>query len=133
MAISFDHALGIHVQTLQVRGRRTELLAENLANADTPQYKAKDFDFKQVMKHLQGGQSSSMLATSHAGHISLDRGPIPQHLEQYRTPLQPSMDGNTVDSHIEKSEFARNTLQMQATLRFLNGKFSGMKKALKGD
>ena len=133
MSISFDKALGIHVQTLQVRGRRTELLAENLANSDTPRYKAKDLDFREVMRQIQGGNSPHRMVASHAGHISPDLGPIPEHLEQYRSPLQPSMDGNTVDSHIEKAEFARNALQMQATLRFLNGKFSGMKKALKGE
>lgn len=129
MPISFDSALGIHAKALAVRSRRAEMLASNIANADTPGYKARDIDFRSV---LSQAQSSSKLKTTHPNHIA---GATADAAMQtlYRVPNQPSLDGNTVDAQLEKSAFAENALRYQASLEFLSGKFKGMKAALKGE
>jgi flagellar basal-body rod protein FlgB len=134
MSISFDSALGIHDDALKVRARRSELLASNLANADTPNYKAQDIDFKQALAQVSSGSSgsSSHLKTTNAGHIQ-GGPPLGAPDPQYRIPLQPSLDGNTVDSQIEKATYAENALQYQSTLSFLNAKFSSLMGAIKGE
>ena len=134
MSISFDSALGIHDDALKVRARRSELLASNLANADTPNYKAQDIDFKQALKQASAGQSaaSSQLQTTHSGHIQGEPAPgVPD--SKFRVPLQPSLDGNTVDSQLEKANYAENALQYQTTLSFLGAKFSSLMGAIKGE
>lgn len=129
MSIGFNQALGIHPLALQLRDRRTELLASNLANADTPGYKARDLDFRAV---LNGVRSSQLpLATPH-----------PEHLQSpaagngggtlYRVPAQPSLDGNTVESEQEHVRYAENALQYQASLRFIGDHFAGLKTAITG-
>ena len=132
MGISFDKALGLHPLALQLHDKRTQMLAGNIANADTPNYKAKDIDFRSMMQQVQNNNVHRM-ETTQAGHINPDGGIVPQHMVKYRVPDQPSLDGNTVDMHREKTEFGRNALEMQASLRFVNGKFSGLLKAIKGD
>ena len=131
MAISFSNALGIHEQALQLRDQRSQLLASNIANSDTPGYKARDIDFREVLRDASERQSLSLHA-SHARHIGFNDGG-PQAEAQYRVPLQPSVDGNTVDEQIENAAFARNALEHQASFQFLNGKFTGLMKALRGE
>jgi flagellar basal-body rod protein FlgB len=131
MSISFDKALGIAPTALMLRDRRTQVLSENIANADTPNYKAQDVDFREMLKKVQN-KSLHRVETTHAGHMNPDSGVVPDRYMKYRVPDQPSMDGNTVDMHREKAAFGRNALQMQASLRFVNGKFSGLISALKG-
>jgi len=136
MPISFDSALGIHQQALSLRTTRTEMLASNMANADTPGYKAIDIDFKSALqasvdKHQQS-QGTTSLRTTNARHIQLDT--TQTNVETlYRVPNQSSLDGNTVDEQLEKSAFAENALRYQASLEFLGGKFKGMISALKGE
>jgi len=90
MALSFDKALGIHADALQVRSRRLELLASNLANADTPNYKARDIDFRAALGHAQQGEAVAMRRT-HAGHLP-SGGAAGHAVEpQYRVPSQPSL------------------------------------------
>jgi len=126
-----DNAFGIHEQALKARGYRAELLASNMANADTPGFKARDIDFKQMLKGAAVKQTQ--LNTTHKNHIlTATSGLSPAHV-RYRIPSQPSLDGNTVDMQLEKSEFAANTLEYQASLGFLNGKIKGLKKAIRGD
>lgn len=131
MPLSIDKALGIHDDALKLRARRTELLAQNLANADTPNYKARDIDFSAALEQAQGQQGVRMKAT-HAAHIQ-DPGPLSNPEMLYRVPSQPSLDGNTVDPQLEKAAFAENAVQYQATLMFLNRKIAGIKGALKGE
>jgi flagellar basal-body rod protein FlgB len=113
-----------------IRGRRAEILANNLANADTPNFKARDIDFASVLADVEG--SSVRLRTTHAGHLggaaNVDQGEL-----KYRYPLQPSMDGNTVDTQIEQAAFVRNAMEYQASLQFVNSKISGLIKALRGE
>ena len=131
MPISFDYALGIHQQALAIRSQRTELLASNMANADTPGYKARDVDFKSALENVQS-QSASSLKRTHASHIQINTSN--NNVETlYRVPNQASLDGNTVDEQLEKSAFAENALRYQASITFLDGKFKGLIAALKGE
>lgn len=131
MPINIDKALGDLPRNLQVYGRRSELLASNLANADTPGYKAKDIDFRAVLDKA-GGQQLDMKATQ-AGHLGGPAGSQLNFETLYRVPLQPALDGNTVDSHIEQAEFTQNAMRYQSTLNFLTGRFKGLKLAIKGE
>lgn len=130
MAISFDNALGLHPQALFTRTQRAEVLANNIANADTPGYKARDFDFVSALQTEHA--KSTSLKTTHTAHQSGFEMPAINSDLQYRNSLQPSIDGNTVDSLIEQAEFMRNSLKFQASFTFLNGKFSGLTRAIKG-
>lgn len=129
MSINFNKALGVHPQALVLREQRGEVLAANLANADTPGYKARDLDFQSVLK---GELSANLkLETTHQAHIA----PTEPWLEAsllYRNPNQAALDGNTVESHVEQAKYAENGVQYQASLRFINGKFNDLKTAIKG-
>ncbi len=124
---------------LSLRTQRTEILASNIANADTPGYKARDIDFKSALQASQVSidkrhqlQHSDSLSTTNSRHIKLDMAET--NVETlYRVPNQSALDGNTVDGQLEKSAFAENALRYQASLEFLSGKFKGMISALKGE
>lgn len=130
MAINFDNALGIHPQALALREKRSEILAANLANADTPDYKAKDLDFKSVLSQTM--DKTGRMERTHAGHLSGPQTLLGADL-LYRNPQQPSLDGNTVEAHIEQSKYAENAVQYQASLRFINNRFSGLMSAIRGE
>lgn len=130
MSINFNHALGIHPQALALREKRSEILAANLANADTPDYKARDLDFKTVLSHAQGLDAT--LQRTREGHMTGPNMLLGADL-LYRNPQQASLDGNTVESHIEQSKYAENAVQYQAGLRFINNKFSGLRSAIRGE
>ncbi len=131
MAISFENALGLHPQSLALRERRSEVLASNLANADTPGYKARDLDFHSVLQKTMPAQASSMERTN-AGHLQVSNEILGAQL-LFRNPHQSSLDGNTVEAHIEQGKYAENAVQYQASLTFLNGKFSGLMTAIRGE
>lgn len=132
MALSFDKAFGVHQYTLGVRAKRTEVLSSNIANADTPGYKARDIDFAQALQDAQHQQQGFGLATTSEKHFALNMD-APGSV-QYRNPLQPDTgDGNTVDVQQERTEFLRNSLEYQTSLEFMNSKISGLLKALKGE
>lgn len=131
MAISLDKALGIHQHALEGRIKRAEVLANNLANADTPGYKARDIDFQAMMQKAQEGMSGFGMNRTHDSHMDTSTmGPDSELL--YRIPHQPSVDGNTVDAQQEQTRFMRNAMDYQASFQFLDGKISGIKKALSG-
>lgn len=132
MAISFDNALGIHEHALQARVQRAEVLANNLANADTPGYKARDIDFQAMMQKAQSSMSGFGMERTHGGHMDTSTPGADGEL-LYRTPNQPSIDGNTVDSQAEQTRFMRNTMEYQASFQFLSSKFAGLTKAIKGE
>ncbi len=131
MAINFDKALGLHPQALMLREKRAEVLASNLANADTPGYKARDMDFQAILKQ-QSQTNSGILETTHSGHLLPDQYQLSGEL-LYRTPQQASLDGNTVEDQIEQAKYGENAVQYQASLRFINGRFSGLLSAIKGE
>lgn len=130
MAISLDKAFGIHQHALLVRSERAEVLASNIANADTPGYKAKDVNFADALANAQKNQTYSMSKT-HDKHFDLSIDIDPS--KQYRNPYQPDTgDGNSVDVQVERNLFMQNSMEYQASLQFLNGKIKGLKKALGG-
>lgn len=134
MSISIDKQFGVHQQALQLRSQRAAVLADNIANADTPGFRARDMDFAQMLK-AQMGEASDTLAvqTSSNRHMqSLAQAESINGLK-YRNPTQPSIDGNTVDVDRERTEFTRNTMEFQAAFEFLNGKIKSLLTALKGE
>ncbi|MBV1884872.1 MAG: flagellar basal body rod protein FlgB [Gammaproteobacteria bacterium] len=133
MPLNFEAALGIHPKTLTLRTQRAELLAHNIANADTPGYKAKDLDFAAILDSAGEGVKEVRMRTSHPSHQGGLFNEFGQADIKFRIPTSPSVDGNTVDSHKEKAAYVQNALQFQASFRFLNGRFTGMIKALKGE
>jgi flagellar basal-body rod protein FlgB len=129
MAINFDKELGIHPQALILREERSQVLAANLANADTPGYKARDLDFKSVLKQTM--PSNPVVERTQEGHFSPPQQLLGASL-MYRNPNQVSLDGNTVESHVEQAKYAENAVQYQASLEFINEKFAGLMMALRG-
>lgn len=128
-----DSYLGIHASALKLRSQRTELLASNLANADTPNFKARDLDFKQALAQAGGADAPVRMATTSTGHIAANNALNGTGGElKYRTPLAPSLDGNTVDVQLEQAAFAENGVRYQATLNFLSSKFRGLLTAITG-
>ncbi|MBF0220468.1 MAG: flagellar basal body rod protein FlgB [Gammaproteobacteria bacterium] len=134
---SMDDVVGIHEYALKVRAKRTELIAANIANSDTPNYKARDIDFRAMLadeqRRLDGSKvSAGRLDTRDARHIGVGstQGSFEDPL--YRNPYQDSIDGNSVDTQLEKGKFMENSIQYQATVNFISDRFSGMTKALKG-
>lgn len=128
--IGFEAGLGIHDNALLVRAERSEVLANNLANADTPGFKARDFDFKAALNGEMERVKSLPVERTNSSHIQ-GRGSIGWDM-LYRFPTQPSIDGNTVDVNIENAEFTRNSLDYNASFEFLNSKFKGLNRAIKG-
>jgi flagellar basal-body rod protein FlgB len=137
VAINLDSYLGVHAQALGLREKRTELLARNLANADTPGYKARDLDFRAALAGAEGATAPGTLQTTTPGHIgAVDATLAPGSTEsflKYRTPLAPSLDGNTVDAQLEQAAFADNAVRYQATLSFLTSKFRSLMTAITGE
>ena len=130
MAIGFDKALGSFPAHLSLYGERSSLIAANIANADTPGFKARDIDFRSVL--AKAGGDKLAMKTTHANHLGGPADAAGADL-LYRIPTQPSVDGNTVDTQVEQAEFAQNAVRYQSTLTFLNGKFKGLKLAIKGE
>ncbi|MBD3669480.1 MAG: flagellar basal body rod protein FlgB [Gammaproteobacteria bacterium] len=131
MAFTFDKALGISQPALLARSQRSEILAANLANADTPNYKARDIDFQAMLKGEIEVREGMSMSTTHRGHIEA-KEPDDSHL-LYRVPQQPAIDGNTVDAADEQVRFSQNSVMYMTSLRFLGDKFSGLKTALRGE
>ena len=134
MSLSFDRALGIHEKALAFRADRAAVLANNIANAETPNYKARDLDFGAILEAEQAGAGKSFKAAqTNNRHIAME-GFIDQAAGlRYRTASQPSIDGNTVDTQVEQAKYTQNAIDFQASFTFLNSKFKGLMTALRGD
>jgi flagellar basal-body rod protein FlgB len=136
MALDIDKHLGVLPTALAVRGRRTEVLATNLANADTPHFKARDLDFRDALAAASGTGAAGRpltLATTQHGHLGGASSADPSDAAlKYRVPLAPSLDGNTVDAQLEKAAFAENAVRYQATLTFLSARFRSLMTAITG-
>ena len=130
--MEIDSILGIHGAALLARGRRAEILASNLANADTPNYKARDIDFAELMRADLGASSAHMMKTD-VRHLDAGSDRYLGAEVMYRQPSQPSLDGNTVDTQIEQAEFMKNALQYQTSLELLNRRIAGLRTAIRGD
>ncbi|MBM4217667.1 MAG: flagellar basal body rod protein FlgB [Gammaproteobacteria bacterium] len=126
---SLDKALGVFPAAAAVQARRLEVLAGNIANAATPNYRARDVDFKKV---LAAAGDDMRLAVTHMKHIeSVEQ--LTRDALQFRIPLAPSRDGNTVETHIEEAAYGDAAGRYLAALRFTEGALSGMRKAYRGD
>ncbi|MGA8706802.1 MAG: flagellar basal body rod protein FlgB [Steroidobacteraceae bacterium] len=152
MRTALDNYLGIHPQALQLESKRNELLAANLANVDTPNYKARDLDFKSALAAASGdttgssgalplraptstaslGASNGTAAAASGTPVSDPATGIDASLLKYRVPMAPSLDGNTVDEQLEQSAFAENNVRYQATLTFLNSALRDLMTAITG-
>ncbi|WP_305857422.1 flagellar basal body rod protein FlgB [Balneatrix alpica] len=130
MSINFNNALGIHADALLFRAQRAEVLANNLANADTPHYKAKDLDFGSVLAQAEAATSFHLRQT-HSRHLAASADASAEQL--YTHPIQPAVDGNTVDPQVEKAKFMQNAMDFQTSFTFLNRKFQGLTRAIKGE
>jgi len=123
-----NSAFGIHEQALKVRSQRMDVLARNIANADTPNYKAQDLDFKAMLKEVK----KDYLTATHDKHFAAVAD-APDNGMRYRTPFNSSFDGNTVEISVEQAQFGKAAGDYQATLQFLENRISGIRKALKGE
>ena len=142
MLSRLDDMLQFHQQALGVRGTRQQLLASNIANADTPNYKARDFDFKNALQGVLARNNvtaetpqASVLATTAPNHLtgSAAGGVAPNDVALlYRTQQQGSVDGNTVDMDTERAAFADNAIHYEANLTLLNHQIKTMMAALQG-
>jgi flagellar basal-body rod protein FlgB len=125
-----NNMMGMQEQTLQLKARRLEVIAQNIANADTPNYKARDIDFKSVLGAAQQ-QETAMDATK-SGHYASGQELSPDGM-RFRTPFNTSFDGNTVEMSLEQAQYGKAAGDYQATLNFLQSRIGGIRKALKGE
>ncbi|MGR9105729.1 MAG: flagellar basal body rod protein FlgB [Gammaproteobacteria bacterium] len=132
MSISFEKALANHPEALRLAARRMELLTANLANADTPGFKARDIDFRTALQEAESTVKPVALNTTREGHIGLDNR-LPVDLVMYRVPAQASLDGNTVESQVEQAKFAENALRYQISMQFVSGTIKGLLTAIRGE
>jgi flagellar basal-body rod protein FlgB len=124
-----SNALGVHEEALGLRAKRMEVLAKNIANADTPHYKAQDVDFKTL---LDKAHAETRMNATHTGHYDLgDVSGEPGM--KYRVPLNPSFDGNTVEINVEQAQYGKAAADYQATLSFLENRVSSVRRALRGE
>ena len=136
MPLDLNTYLGVEPDALKVYSQRAEVLAANLANADTPGYLARDIDFRAALAAAGSQGGTLQPVTTGAADVPAGSpaagGLSTEQFLKYRIPLAPSLDGNTVDAQMEESQFAQNTVRFQATLTFLNNRFSELTTAITG-
>jgi flagellar basal-body rod protein FlgB len=137
MSIGGIASMDFQAQALELQAERGRVLASNIANADTPNYKARDFNFQQALAAATAGSTAGAgnavaVATTQPGHMSAPSGSAGMPALLYRAPLQSSVDGNTVDLDVERANFAENSVRYEATLRFINGQIKMMTTAING-
>jgi len=115
--------------SLSLRAKRNEILASNIANAATPNYKARDIDFDTEIKKYQ---KNGPIQVTHGEHLSIKR-PVAPGKVLFRENVNPSLDGNTVELAVEQLQFAENSMRYQSTLSFLSGKINTLMSAIKGE
>lgn len=137
MVDRLDDAFRFYQTSLALRSQRQEVLAANIANADTPGYKARDFNFSQALREATGQYGSGVkppatpeLTLTSARHMPARGKPLGTAELQYRVPLQPSLDGNTVDMDVERVNFADNTARYQASLTVVSSRVKSLLTAL---
>ena len=144
-----DNYLDTHANSIRLRAQRTKVLASNIANADTPNYKARDMAFAEVLRDAgnpgqfstrkltlsssQGGTSGSGMSMTNGRHIDGRQSAVTSAPLLYRQPQEASLDGNTVDKDMEQARFAENTIRYQASLEFIKNRVSGLVRALRSE
>ncbi len=130
MAIGFDKGFELHAQGMQLRAARAEVIAGNIANADTPGYKAKDMDFQKAMQQASQQQQMGMSRTN-TKHFDV-RTELNNNVD-FRIPNQPDTgDGNTVNVQVERNLYLENSVEYQAGVQFLSGKIKALQKVISG-
>lgn len=132
MAITLNDEISFMRNALNLHAQRQQLLAGNIANADTPNYKAVDIDFAKTLRTATGPNQPVVLATTAPGHIQSPGSNPLGAKTMYRDAVQPSIDGNTVDMDVERAQFIDNSIRYQFALDRVSGKFQDMQTALKG-
>jgi flagellar basal-body rod protein FlgB len=129
-----DKLFGIHERALTLQARRAEVLSTNLANANTPAYKARDVDFASILGAMTANQRNELqLSTTNTRHLN-DAAVNADSVElKYRIPFEPSPDGNSVETYREHAEFTENAIRYQMTLTILGGRIRSMMSALRGE
>ncbi len=118
---------GVHEKAMVLRQRRLALLGQNIANADTPHYKAKDIDFKKIMAK----ETDFSIKLSQPEHMNSTNSRNPTLI--FRTPNNPAADGNTVELNYEQAQFGKESARYTATLQFLENRIGGIRRALRGE
>lgn len=129
---SIEQHVSVFSQAMTLRAQRHQVLASNIANADTPNYKARDFNFETAMQNAMAGRDSDggvNLAKTSSGHLSGIGSSGPAMLK-FRTDTQSAVDGNTVDMDVERTQITDNALQYQILTQLISDKFQGMRSAL---
>lgn len=134
MVNKLDEMLRFHQTALSLRAARQELLASNIANADTPNYKARDVNFASALQNALAGTASKLpvVQTSPMHQEGKAGGSILGAPVMYRRPVQPSADGNTVDMDVERAQFADNALRYEASVKFVSDELKDMLTAIQG-
>ncbi len=134
MVSKIDNALQFNRTALNLRSARQELIASNIANVDTPNYKAKDIDFAKTLQGAMSGNGPKLqMAGSGPHHLSGSTGESVMGAPvMYRNVLQPSADGNTVDMDVERAQFADNALRYEASVKFVDNQIRNVLTALQG-
>jgi flagellar basal-body rod protein FlgB len=135
MLARLEQDLGPLRNAMNIRGHRQELLASNIANADTPHFKARDVDFKSALQTALGASSGTSvdavtLARTQAGHLPGTNDLPYGGAVKYRAEYQGAVDGNTVNMDVERASMAENSLQLEALIMFVNKRFQGLERAL---
>jgi len=126
---SIENHIQTHADALNLRSKRNEILASNIVNSATPNFKARDIDFNQA---LQARMDVGPVNVSNERHFKFYTG-SGDEAAQFRQSINPSVDGNTVELHVEQMQFSENVMRYQTSLEFLNRKFSGLISAIKGE
>ncbi|CAH1745269.1 flagellar basal-body rod protein FlgB [Thauera humireducens] len=134
MKTLLDNQMRFHQAAFNLQAYRQELLASNIANADTPHYKARDIDFRSALQNAirKGGQSGVALDTTHQAHIAAGGSAGAGSFVKYRNEYQSAVDGNTVNMDVERAAFAENALRYEASVTFISGMIRSMNTALTG-
>ena len=132
MLSGIDNFLAAPLRALDLRAQRGEVLASNIANADTPNYKARDLDFASVLRGAMGTAQRVELARTSSRHLTGTGGSAPSAQLQYRVPVQPSIDGNTVELDTELAQFSENALRYQSDLTVMSSQIRQMVTAITG-
>jgi flagellar basal-body rod protein FlgB len=137
--MNIDKLIDVHADALRTRAHRTKLIASNIANSDTPNYKARDLAFADTLKNISASGSPTLeklertnLTTTHKKHMAFNSSTT-QSVIMYRQPNHASLDGNTVDKDAEQARFAENAVRYQASLEFLGSRITSIVRTLRGE
>ena len=137
MVDRLEQHIGFYRTAMNLRTHRQELLASNIANADTPHFKARDMDFKSAFAAALGRTGADAgapldMARTQAGHLAADGANPYGAAVEYRAEYQGAVDGNTVNMDVERAAFAENALQVEALITFITKRFQGLERAING-